>query len=207
MTPSSARKPPKSTGREVFGAAFAAAFMREAAGAAAFPSRTAAATATAFTAESIAAAYRDFVLPRTADRRGRRGRRRRPQPDAPAHDPGEAARGNRRDHHGCPRRAGPGPGSDCLCRPWPRIPHGEARQPPRGHGGTRAPLSLAPLRCDARIPLYLVEGGFHEEDSRVLLAALAAVPVRRGRRRPRPPRRRCSRSAWTRRPSVWIRTS
>ncbi len=57
-----ARKPPKSTGREVYGAAFTAAFLKdcEALGLG-FEDRVA--TATAFTAESIAASYRDFILP------------------------------------------------------------------------------------------------------------------------------------------------
>lgn len=59
-----ARRPPKSTGREVYGADFTASFLK----------RTkerglsfadAAATATAFTAESIARSYRDFILPGT----------------------------------------------------------------------------------------------------------------------------------------------
>jgi anhydro-N-acetylmuramic acid kinase len=58
-----ARKPPKSTGREIYGAVFAAAFMKEARSLGLGP-QDMAATATAFTAESIAAAYRDFVLPR-----------------------------------------------------------------------------------------------------------------------------------------------
>ncbi len=59
-----ARKPPKSTGREVYGAAFAAAFLEEAtARGLSFEDRVA--TATAFTAESIAAAYRR-VHPATA---------------------------------------------------------------------------------------------------------------------------------------------
>ena len=58
-----ARQPPKSTGREAFGAAFAAAFVKEA------ESRglsldDQAATATAFTAETIADACRRFILPR-----------------------------------------------------------------------------------------------------------------------------------------------
>ena len=59
-----ARRPPKSTGREVYGAAFAAAFMAEAKRRG-LSGEDALATATAFTAESIAAAYRDFVLPTT----------------------------------------------------------------------------------------------------------------------------------------------
>ena len=57
-----ARKPPKSTGREVYGAAFAAAFMKDCA-ALGLSFEDSVATATAFTAESIAAAYRDFILP------------------------------------------------------------------------------------------------------------------------------------------------
>jgi anhydro-N-acetylmuramic acid kinase len=58
------RKPPKSTGREVYGAAFAAAFQEEATTRGlSFEDRVA--TATAFTAESIAAAYRTFILTRT----------------------------------------------------------------------------------------------------------------------------------------------
>jgi anhydro-N-acetylmuramic acid kinase len=59
-----ARKPPKSTGREVYGAAFAAAFVQKAA-ARGLSFADQAATATAFTAQSICAAYRDFVFPRT----------------------------------------------------------------------------------------------------------------------------------------------
>lgn len=59
-----ARKPPKSTGREVYGAAFAEGFLHRAAALGlSFPDTVA--TATAFTAESIARAYRDFVLPST----------------------------------------------------------------------------------------------------------------------------------------------
>jgi len=57
------REPPKSTGREVYGASFARALARDAA-ARGLPFEDAVATATAFTAESIASAYRDFVLPR-----------------------------------------------------------------------------------------------------------------------------------------------
>jgi anhydro-N-acetylmuramic acid kinase len=56
------RRPPKSTGREVYGSAFAEAFMRDAR-ARGLGFADAVATATAFTAESIARAYRDFVLP------------------------------------------------------------------------------------------------------------------------------------------------
>jgi anhydro-N-acetylmuramic acid kinase len=60
-----ARKPPKSTGREVYGASFAAGFLESAAKRGlSFEDRVA--TATACTAESIAAAYRDFILPRTS---------------------------------------------------------------------------------------------------------------------------------------------
>jgi anhydro-N-acetylmuramic acid kinase len=58
------RRPPKSTGREIYGAAFAEAFMRDARGRG-LSFADAVATATAFTAESIARAYRDFVLPST----------------------------------------------------------------------------------------------------------------------------------------------
>jgi len=59
-----ARKPPKSTGREVYGQAFTGEFLRRAATLGlSFDDRVA--TATAFTAESIAAAYRDFILPAT----------------------------------------------------------------------------------------------------------------------------------------------
>lgn len=58
------RKPPKSTGREVYGAPFARRFIQmcDERG---LSFNDAVATATAFTAESIAAAYRDFVLPST----------------------------------------------------------------------------------------------------------------------------------------------
>jgi anhydro-N-acetylmuramic acid kinase len=58
-----ARKPPKSTGREVYGAAFAASFIEKTRG---LSFEDSVATAAAFTAESIARAYRDFILPRTA---------------------------------------------------------------------------------------------------------------------------------------------
>lgn len=59
-----ARRPPKSTGREVYGQDFTEAFLRMAARLGlSFDDRVA--TATAFTAESIAAAYRDFILPAT----------------------------------------------------------------------------------------------------------------------------------------------
>ncbi len=56
------RKPPKSTGREVYGEAFAASFIKDCA-ARGLSFEDEVATATAFTAESIAAAYRDFVIP------------------------------------------------------------------------------------------------------------------------------------------------
>jgi anhydro-N-acetylmuramic acid kinase len=57
------REPPKSTGREVYGADFAAAFMEEARERGlSFEDQVA--TATAFTAESIARSYKDFILPR-----------------------------------------------------------------------------------------------------------------------------------------------
>jgi len=59
------RKPPKSTGREVYGASFAARFVEEAR-ARGMSLDDMAATATAFTAESIVDSYRRFVLPRTA---------------------------------------------------------------------------------------------------------------------------------------------
>jgi len=59
-----ARRPPKSTGREVYGAAFARVFIEETTAAGlGFEDRVA--TATAFTAASIAAAYKDFILPST----------------------------------------------------------------------------------------------------------------------------------------------
>lgn len=56
------RRPPKSTGREVYGAEFAAEFARQgrALGLSDFDIM---ASATAFTAESIVRAYRDFVFP------------------------------------------------------------------------------------------------------------------------------------------------
>jgi len=53
--------PPKTTGRELFGVQFARRAMTEAHG---IPIEDLIATATALTAESIASAYRDFVLPR-----------------------------------------------------------------------------------------------------------------------------------------------
>src|SRR5574340_339700 len=55
-----ARRPPKSTGREEFGAAFAEALLARASH---LRPEDLLATVTAFTARSIAAAYRDFVLP------------------------------------------------------------------------------------------------------------------------------------------------
>ncbi|OHD21885.1 MAG: anhydro-N-acetylmuramic acid kinase [Spirochaetes bacterium GWB1_59_5] len=55
------RLPPKSTGREVYGAAFARAFIDDTT-ALGLDFNDRVATATAFTAESIAAAYRDFIL-------------------------------------------------------------------------------------------------------------------------------------------------
>lgn len=58
------RKPPKSTGREVYGAAFTAAFLAEAETRGLNFADTVA-TATAFTAETIARSYRDFILPTT----------------------------------------------------------------------------------------------------------------------------------------------
>ncbi|HLK59931.1 MAG TPA: anhydro-N-acetylmuramic acid kinase, partial [Chthonomonadaceae bacterium] len=57
------RPPPKSTGREEFGAVFAAGFLKAAKRVGLSPADTLA-TATALTAESIARAYRDFLLPR-----------------------------------------------------------------------------------------------------------------------------------------------
>lgn len=57
-----ARKPPKSTGREVYGRDFVAGFL-EACLTAGHGQADAVATATALTAESIARAVRDFVLP------------------------------------------------------------------------------------------------------------------------------------------------
>lgn len=56
-----ARTPPKTTGRELFGAQFARRILAEAPG---LDVRDLIATATALTAESIARAYRDFVQPR-----------------------------------------------------------------------------------------------------------------------------------------------
>ena len=59
------REPPKSTGREVYGIEFSRAFIEEAKAARlGFEDRVA--TATAFTATSIASAYKDFILPHTA---------------------------------------------------------------------------------------------------------------------------------------------
>ncbi|HUX37675.1 MAG TPA: anhydro-N-acetylmuramic acid kinase [Rectinemataceae bacterium] len=62
LDPWFARRPPKSTGREVYGADFAAAFLSEARKKR-LSFEDVVATATAFTAESIAAAVRNFVLP------------------------------------------------------------------------------------------------------------------------------------------------
>ncbi len=59
-----ARKPPKSTGREVYGAAFADRFMADARSRG-LDFEDTVATATAFAAESMARAYRDFILPTT----------------------------------------------------------------------------------------------------------------------------------------------
>ncbi|MFB3883440.1 MAG: anhydro-N-acetylmuramic acid kinase [Armatimonadota bacterium] len=56
-----ARRPPKSTGREEFGAAFVTALL-EAAETESIAAEDLLATAVAFTAESIAKAYKDFVL-------------------------------------------------------------------------------------------------------------------------------------------------
>jgi anhydro-N-acetylmuramic acid kinase len=56
-----AKLPPKTTGRELFGAQFAQRIVAEAHG---IPIHDLIATATALTAESIARSYRDFVLPR-----------------------------------------------------------------------------------------------------------------------------------------------
>ena len=55
------KTPPKTTGRELFGAQFARRILAEAPG---IDIHDLIATATALTAESIARAYRDFVLPR-----------------------------------------------------------------------------------------------------------------------------------------------
>ena len=64
LDPYFSRKPPKSTGREVYGAGFAALFMEETqAKGLSFADRLA--TATAFTAESIARSYKDFIFPAT----------------------------------------------------------------------------------------------------------------------------------------------
>jgi Predicted molecular chaperone distantly related to HSP70-fold metalloproteases len=57
------RRPPKSTGREVYGSAFVSAFM-ERARSRGLSFEDEVATATAFTAESIVVAYRDFIFPR-----------------------------------------------------------------------------------------------------------------------------------------------
>jgi len=59
------RRPPKSTGREEFGEEFVRAVQEEAA-ARRVAGDDLVATATAFTAESIAASYRDFILPQGA---------------------------------------------------------------------------------------------------------------------------------------------
>lgn len=56
------RRPPKSTGREEFGAGFVASLVRSAKRMGIGPSDLLA-TATAFTAHSIGAAYRNFILP------------------------------------------------------------------------------------------------------------------------------------------------
>ena len=56
-----AKTPPKTTGRELFGAQFARRIIKDARG---VDIRDLLATATALTAESIARAYRDFVFPR-----------------------------------------------------------------------------------------------------------------------------------------------
>ncbi len=56
-----AKSPPKTTGREHFGVQFARRIMTEAQG---VPIEDLIASATALTAESIARAYRDFILPR-----------------------------------------------------------------------------------------------------------------------------------------------
>ena len=58
------RRPPKSTGREVYGTDFARSFI-ESCSAVGLSFEDQVATATAFTAESIARAYRDFILPET----------------------------------------------------------------------------------------------------------------------------------------------
>jgi anhydro-N-acetylmuramic acid kinase len=59
-----AQRPPKSTGREVYGRSFVEAFGVQAAGHG-LSFEDSLATATAFTAESIAAAYRDFIFDST----------------------------------------------------------------------------------------------------------------------------------------------
>jgi anhydro-N-acetylmuramic acid kinase len=58
------RKPPKSTGREVYGSSFVD-FLLEKAGEKGLAYDDVIATATAFTAESIARSYRDFIYPST----------------------------------------------------------------------------------------------------------------------------------------------
>jgi len=62
-----ARRPPKSTGREVYGESFVGAFLARTA-ARGLSADDQAATAAAFTAESMAAAYRDFVFPKAGIR-------------------------------------------------------------------------------------------------------------------------------------------
>lgn len=62
------RRPPKSTGREVYGAAFTETFLQELKSKG-FSFEDAVATATAFTAESIARSYKDFILSQTSIRR------------------------------------------------------------------------------------------------------------------------------------------
>ncbi|MFA5851681.1 MAG: anhydro-N-acetylmuramic acid kinase [Spirochaetales bacterium] len=59
-----AKQPPKSTGRELYNAAFVSGFIR-AAGKRCLSFEDTVATATAFTAESIARSYRDFIYPIT----------------------------------------------------------------------------------------------------------------------------------------------
>jgi anhydro-N-acetylmuramic acid kinase len=56
-----AKSPPKTTGRELFGAQFAQRIVSESPG---VPIHDLIATATALTAESIAGAYREFIQPR-----------------------------------------------------------------------------------------------------------------------------------------------
>jgi anhydro-N-acetylmuramic acid kinase len=59
------RHPPKTTGREIFGTSYAAAWL-ESAKRAGLSAEDIVATATAFTAHSIVRAYRDFVFPHYA---------------------------------------------------------------------------------------------------------------------------------------------